>query len=115
MLPRPISVTLVACLLILAGAVGVVYHLRELDLHHPFANDTLLIEFVRLLAIVAGIFLLRGRNWARWLAMIWITLHVILSFWHSWTQVAMHAVILLVFALLLFDPRANAWFQVRRT
>jgi hypothetical protein len=62
-------------LLILAGAVGIVYHLSELNLRQPLQNDVLWVELVRIQAIVAGIFLLRGRNWARWLAIAWIGFH----------------------------------------
>ena len=108
---RPISVTILAWVLILAGAVGLVYHIAELDIGHPFANDGLLVEFVRLLAVISGVFMLRGANWARCLAIAWITVHVILSFWHSWEQLAMHCVVFLVFAFFLFRPPANTYFR----
>ena len=35
------------------------------------------------LAIVCGVFLLRGHNWARWLALAWIAFHVVLSAFHA--------------------------------
>ncbi len=34
--------------------------------------------------------MLRGSNWARWLALAWIAFHVFLSFLHSWQQVLVH-------------------------
>jgi hypothetical protein len=111
---RLLSVTLVALLLIVAGAVGLIYHAREIDLRQPFQNDTMWVELVRVLAIVAGVFLLRGMNWARWLAMVWIGFHVVISVLHSWQQVAMHAVIFALFAYLLFQPAANRYFQAGR-
>jgi hypothetical protein len=108
---RPIPVTILSWLLILAGAVGLVYHLRELDVSHPFAGDILLVELVRLLAIVAGVFMLRGRNWARWLALLWIAFHVVVSYWHSWPEVAIHVAIFAVFAFLLFRSPADQYFR----
>ena len=65
---RPLSVTIVSCLLAAAGAVGLVYHSTEFKTLHPFPYNTLWVSLVRVLAIVAGVFMLRGSNWARWLA-----------------------------------------------
>lgn len=107
---RPLAVTILSWLLIVVGLVGLVYHAQELDLRQPFQNDTVWVELVRVLAIVSGIFMLRGRNWARLLAMAWIAFHVVISIFHSWSQVAMHALILLVFAFFLFRPAANRYF-----
>ena len=107
----PLAVTILSWLLIVVGLVGLVYHAREIDLRQPFQNDTLWVEVVRVLAIVSGIFMLRGQNWARWLAMVWIGFHVAISFLHSWQQVAMHAIVFAVFAFLLFRPAANGYFR----
>ena len=90
MIKRPVSITLLAVLLIATGFLGLVYHARDINLQHPLQNDTLWVELIRVLAIVAGIFMLRGHNWARWLALAWIAFHVVISFWHSWSQVAVH-------------------------
>jgi hypothetical protein len=109
-MPRPLSITLLALLLIVSGAVGLVYHFSELDPHHLLQNDALWVELIRILAIVAGIFLLRGRNWARWLAMLWIGFHVVISFWHPWPQLIMHAAVFVVFAFFLFRPAASRYF-----
>jgi hypothetical protein len=111
MYKRPISVTLLSWVLITAGAVGLVYHSTELKTLHPFPYDTLLIELVRLLAVIAGVYMLKGHNWARWLAIAWIALHVGVSYFHSWGEMAMHAVILAVFAYLLFRRNASQYFR----
>jgi len=114
MTPRPLSITLLALLLIGSGAVGLAYHLSELNLHQPLHNDILWVSLVRVLAIVAGIFLLRGRNWARWLAIAWIAFHVVISFWHSWLQAAVHVVVFAVFSFFLFRAAANEYFRSDR-
>ena len=105
---RPVLVTILAWLLIAMGAIGIAYHSREFKSTPP--SEYLLVLFVRLLAIVCGAFLLRGKGWARWLAMAWIAFHVVLSYFHSMEEVALHLVVLVVFAVVLFLPAANRYF-----
>jgi hypothetical protein len=105
---RPISVTILALLLILMGAIGIAYHVREFRSTVPSEYVSVLV--VRLLAIVCGVFLLRGKGWARWLAMAWIAFHVVLSSFHSMQQVAFHAAVMVVFGVVLFHPAASRYF-----
>ena len=113
MIKRPISVTIVSWIYIVAGIGGIAAHITEFDLRHPFSNDAVLAVVVRLLAIVAGVFMLRGANWARWLAIAWIAFHVVLSSFHSVPAAAMHALLLAVFAYFLCRRQANAYFHAR--
>src|SRR5262245_16620131 len=106
---RPLSVAIVGCLLIAAGAIGLVYHAKEFLGPKPF--EAAWISFVRVLAIVSGIFVLQGKNWARWLALAWIAFHVAISFYHSWQQAVFHALVLVAFAYCLFHPAARAFFD----
>jgi len=106
---RPLSITLISYLFIAAGAMGIIYHASELkDLVTP---EVSLVLFVRMLAIIGGIFVLRGANWARWLLVTWITYHVILSFFHSTGEVIMHFVLSIVVVISLFHPKANTYFR----
>jgi len=107
---RPLPVTVLSLLLVAAGAVGLVYHLNELNRHHPFQNYFLLIEFVRLIAIVSGVYMLRGSNWARWLALAWIGFHVVVSAFHSLPEFAFHGLLFAVFAYFLFRRQATEYF-----
>ena len=107
----PLSVTLISCLFIAAGIIGIIYHASELkDLATP---EVSLVLFVRMLAIIGGIFTLRGANWARWLLVAWIFYHVILSFFHSSAEVIMHFVLSIVVVISLFHPKANTYFRKR--
>lgn len=108
---RPISVTVLSWVFILAGAMGLAYHFRELKAQHPFQYDIVWVSLVRLLAIVCGVYMLRGHNWARWLAMVWISFHVVVSAFHSWEQVVMHGVLGVVFAWVLFRRPAVEYFS----
>jgi hypothetical protein len=54
--------------------VGLVYHASELKPGLNFYN-ALLVWVVRALAIIGGIYALRGRNWARRLLIVWMAYH----------------------------------------
>src|ERR1700757_3864306 len=56
---RPFEVTFLGGLFIIAGTVGLVYHLSD----RPVDHWIILIAAVRILAIVGGVFLLLGRGW----------------------------------------------------
>jgi len=56
---RPLQVTITGCLFIVAGLVGLVYHLSERPLDHWIV----LISMIRIIAVVGGVFLLMGHNW----------------------------------------------------
>jgi len=111
---RPLSVTSISCLLAAAGTIGLVYHLAEFKAH-PFQNDILWVSLVRLLAIVGGVFMLRGHNWARWLAVGWIAFHAVLSYFHSWPELVVHTLLFVGFAYFLFRPQATKYFRAART
>jgi hypothetical protein len=107
---RPLSVTIIALLLAAAGAVGLVYHLTELDIHHPFRNHIAWVTLVRVIAVFAGVYMLRGSNWARWLALAWIAFHVVVSAFHSFPEFAIHCLLLAVFAYLLLRRASADYF-----
>jgi len=112
---RPLSVTILGGVYIAVGAVGVAYHLRDFHARNAFPIDDVWVELVRLLAIVGGAFMLRGHNWARWLAVAWIAFHVVLSAFHSWGEFAMHCLFCALISWLLFRPDAERYFRADRS
>jgi hypothetical protein len=112
---RPLAVTIIACIYIGVGTVGFVYHLLPILVRHAFHYDDILVEFSEFVAIVCGAFLLRGHNWARWLALAWIAFHVGISFFESMQKVMIHGLILLLIAYFLFRPEARPYFRHRET
>lgn len=108
---RPIPVTMLGCLLIAAGLVGLAYHLSQ----DPLDPWVVLISFIRILAIVGGIFLLKGRNWARWLMIGWFAFHVGVSAFHSLSDCIAHAVLLLAVAYFLLTPPESKYFQASQS
>ena len=112
---RPPSVTVLGSLLTAAGVIGLAYHLTDFKAQHPFQYDIVWVSLVRLIAIVCGVFMLRGSNWARWLAMAWIAYHVIIGGLNSMSQLLMHGLLFAVFAFFLFRPQAMDYFRSRGT
>jgi len=107
---RPLIVTIISCLFIVAGVAGIVYHASEWKTM-GLQTETIWAFGVRLLAIVGGILALRGSNIARWVLVLWILFHVGLSFFHSGTELLTHIAFAVVVLLGLFNPKANLYFK----
>ncbi len=56
-------------------------------------------------------FMLQGRNWARWLTVAWIAVHAAFRFFDSLQKGAVHGLILILIAYFLFRPEARTYFQ----
>jgi hypothetical protein len=110
---RPVLVTVVSLLLIVTGAGGLVFH--GMQFTRADLVDDVLIAAVSIVAIVAGVFLLRGSNWARWLAMLWIGFHVAISAFDSAQKLAIHIVVFAVFGFVLFRSEAVNYFRAPET
>jgi len=107
---RPLSITIIGWIYVVVGTFGFVYHLSE-GLRQPFNYGTIAIPLVSAIAIVAGIFMLRGDDWARWLALLWMAAHVGISVLDGWRPVAIHAVMLALIAVFLLRRTATGYFR----
>ncbi len=102
----PVSVVVIACVYLAVGILGFIFHFR--DLRHP---DGISIEITEIVAIIAGAFMLRAKNWARWLALVWMAFHVVLSAFGAFRELAIHSLILIVIAWFLFRSDARRYFR----
>ena len=91
----------------MAGLVGFVYHLSD----SPLGPWIVLISIVRIVAVIGGVFLLKGHNWARWLMLAWLGFHVVVSAFHSLSEFMPHVVLLIVVGCVLLRPSASKYFQ----
>ena len=107
---RPLSVTILACVYLAVGTIGFAYHLYVIFTRQAFGYDDLMVEATEVAAIVGGAFILRGDNWARWLAVAWMGFHVAISFLDSLQKVAVHAAFFVLIAYFLFRPGARVYF-----
>jgi hypothetical protein len=121
MTARPRAITVIAWVFVVVGAAGVLADLWPLvtpdagkqlaQLKADFIAEVAPAWSLRLAAVVGGVWLLRGRNWARWLLVGWMALHVGISALHSWQQVVMHTVIFALITYVLFRSASAAYFQ----
>jgi hypothetical protein len=110
---RPLSITLLSWLLIAVGVFGTASHFVEFRTHAPTPSELFWISFLGLLAVLAGVFLLRGANWARWLALAWMAFHVGISVFHPRLELIIHSALLVLFIWVLFRPAARVYFGAR--
>ena len=109
---RPRSITVISWFFLIFGSIALISGLV------PISNLSLeqlkghwMVHLSRLLSIVAGLFMLRGHNWARWLLVAWIAFHIVLSALHSALQLLIHAAIFSVILFFLFRRPASAYFS----
>ena len=69
---------------------------------------------VRSLAIVSGVFMLQGKQWARWLCIAWFAYHIVLSFGHSTFELLVHCGFAAVVSYILLRPPATIYFRAAR-
>ena len=106
---RPLSITLISWLFIIFGSIALlsgVLPLSDLKSHWY-------VHLSRLLMIVAGVFMLKGQNWARWLLVVWIAFHIVISALHSPLMLLMHVVIFSVILYFVFRRQSSSYFLVR--
>ena len=104
----PIPVLIVVAVYLLVGVMGFVYHFNELTGGHP---DAIAMELTELTAVIAGVGLLMGKNWARWVALAWVVFHVAISLFHPLREFLIHGALCILIAWLLFRPVTTRWFK----
>ena len=104
---RPFPVTMLAWLFIVVGMVSTVFHL----LKSSFDLWSVPIALVGIIAVVGGVFLLRGAGWARWLSLIWLAFHVFVSALNSFSEALPHLVLLVVIGYILLGSPASEYFR----
>lgn len=105
---RPFPVLIIAGLYVAVGVLGFAVHFRDLLAQAP---DSGWVEGTELLALICGVYLYRGHNWARWLALVWMSFHVILSSFHAYTEFIIHSVLFVIIAGCLFNSGSNRYFR----
>jgi hypothetical protein len=103
---RPLSITIISWLFIVFGSVALISGFITTDLKSHWY-----IHLSRLLQIIAGVFMLYGRNWARWLLVAWIAFHIVVGALHSPLFLLMHVLIFSVILFFVFRRPASAFFN----
>jgi uncharacterized membrane protein len=104
---RPYEITVVGWLFIVVGLAALGFHLMR----DAIDRWTPVIALIEILAIVGGMFLLRGANWARWLLLAWLAFHVVIAALNSFMQALPHVVLLVVIGYILLVAPASQYFR----
>lgn len=105
---RPASVTGVAWLFIAVGVFAFVFQVPSLV---RLQRDAFLIEFTEVLGVIAGVFMLRRHNWARWLALAWVAFHVVIAAYPPFNGLVFHLLVFSGIAYLLLRSDAAGYFR----
>lgn len=108
---RPRSITVISWIFVAGGGGGLAYHATEFKARRPFDYDFLRVCFVRLLAILCGVFMLRFSNRARRGLVLWLGCHVALSVLHAPFELVVHSLLFAAVLYFLFRPQASAFFR----
>lgn len=112
---RPRSITIISWLFIVFGIVALLSGVLPFGDHSVAQRIAELkshwyVHLSRILQIVAGVFMLRGHNWARWLLVAWIAFHIVVAALHSALFLLMHVLIFSVILYFVFRPPASSYF-----
>ena len=116
---RPRSITVISWIFIAFGIIALLTSLlslangtaaqRTADL-----NARWMIYIIQMLALLCGVFMLYGFNWARWLLVVWLGYHVILGALHSLFELSVHSLLFAVVLYFLFRSPASTYFRGTR-
>jgi len=110
---RAWSVIVVAVIFLALGVLDITRGLAPLFASAPqwhMAIDDVEVLAIGIAAIVGGVYVLKGRNWARWLLAVWMAFHVVISIGEPSKLIA-HFLIFGFIAFLLFRPGVSAGFR----
>lgn len=115
MTKRPPSITIISWIFIVFGGVTFVASLLSLmgvarQRTVEFSLELWLVPVIRLFAVVSGGMMLRGLGWGRWLLVVWMAYHIVLSIFHSPFELIVHSLLFAVVLYFLFRPQAAAYF-----
>lgn len=108
---RPLSITIIGWLFIALGVItSAATFIPGSGMSSGGAWDIIPALIVRLLAIVCGVYVLYGYNWARWLLVVWVIFHVIISLESGTFVIVVHSVLAIVVIFILVLPSSSAYF-----
>src|SRR5262245_15675284 len=120
MAKRPFSITVISWIFIAVGVITLIMSLLPLAgksyaTRSGHSLEFWLSIFIQSLAIISGVFMLYGFNWARWLLAGWVGYHMFLSALHSRLEVLVHSLLFAGVLYIVFRPQATSYFRRTRS
>ena len=120
MIKPPRSVTIISWIFNAFGSIalltsllpkspGAEERIAEFRSQHPF--EYILMYVGPIIAVVCGIFILRGCNWARWLLAVWFGYNVAGALFHWPFKSLIPALLFAVAVYFLFRPKSTQFFR----
>jgi hypothetical protein len=110
---RPFPVVIAFTLLVLAGCIGIAYHVKELCDANSNPGGTLWIIFLRMMAVVCGLFLFFRINVAQLLTAAWLISHIVKAALDPKSEVIAPIVFFAIISVLIFLPGSSGYFQTK--
>ena len=115
----PLSIVIIGWIFVAVGAataVGGLYPIiaaawQATGTGHERLAELTPMVLSAVLALASGVWILLGRDLGRWLAAAWMGAHIVLSLFHSMSQVVVHAILFSVISFFLFRPAASGYFR----
>jgi hypothetical protein len=113
---RLLSITVIGWIFILFGTIALLASLLSIvntDSAHRLADlrTHWVVHLLRMAALLSGVLMLYGSNCGRWLLVVWLGLHVVVSILHTPLELVVHTVLFIVVLYFLFRPAASAYFK----
>jgi hypothetical protein len=110
---RPLSVTALALLFVMAGVLGMAHHGAQLARSGCCNGSAAVAVAVRVAMTVSGVLALYGVGWSRWALTALAAYFLVSADLRSPMAVVFHAVLLGATARILFSESATAFFRRR--
>ena len=122
---RPVSLTIIAWLLIVLSVLGLigvfamssnpVVAAKLAEMHMPLALVQAWSAIGTVVNLICAYGILKGQPWSRVLYVVWGVIGIVVGFYITPQKVSIliSLVILVIFAAFLFSSAANVWFQAR--
>jgi uncharacterized membrane protein HdeD (DUF308 family) len=111
---RPRSIVVISFLFILLGALTFIHaawDLANTEQRLTNVEKHWMIYLSALAAIAGGVFLFKGRKWARWLLVAWMAFHIVVGALNGIVPLVTHVVIFSVLGFFLFRRPASAYLS----
>jgi hypothetical protein len=116
---RPRAITLIGWLFIAVGGAGIARALWDVLAAAAAGRSQLEATLLELgimiasgiVAILGGALLLRGSAWGRWLLLLWMAFHIVISALDDRVKLAMHVVLFGVVVYFLLRAEASAYLK----